>query len=697
MVGTDDNGMLTVFDDGAQAIAGRAPYDYEAHCPMPARVRLDLGDGDDWASFDSNYPQNLPIEIDGGPGKDQLQTYGGGNFVTLDGGDGADLLKGWDSQRHAARRPRRRRDPGLRRRRPHRGRRRQRPARARHLPRSRARLRRRRRRDRQDRRLHIPCNDYNPPITLSMDGVANDGRPGENDNVVNVEKVESHVSGTFAGGAGDDDFAVLANIDEGNSSISGGAGNDKLVAGDYADTLDGGPGNDYINGGFGNDTITGGPGQDTILGDATAASCGWYSYTCKIPFGNDVIYARDGEQDTIDCGVGEDRAVVDTIDIVSNCETVDAAGAPRAAAPRGAAAPAVPGGTAGGGPQLTVKAVGKKQLRVTVPVRRRLQGLRDAERVTARSSRPAKTTLLQGGQREADAEVQASRRKNTKATLKVTISGRDRQGERVEDGHAEALARLRGPRARRRSAGSSRSAGCSRASARGAAAAERAQAALAVLVHEVGERAEPAHPGAVRRQIDLVPVCGKRVREGVDALARGQGRHAQHGRVGGAERPERRAEVVLRAPARDRAEVGLGDDEHVRDLHDPGLQELQRVAAARAGRRPPRCPPPPPRRSRTGPRRPSRSPRRRTRWPAPAPPPAWPARARPSRSPAAIERMNTSRSAGSCSIRARSPSSAPPERLDDGSTASTATARPRARHARTSARAASTCRRRAGR
>src|SRR3954462_9246177 len=26
---------------------------------------------------------------------------------------------------------------------------------------------------------------------------------------------------------------------------------------------------------------------------------------------------------SIDCGVGEDRAVVDTIDIVSNCETVD--------------------------------------------------------------------------------------------------------------------------------------------------------------------------------------------------------------------------------------------------------------------------------------------------------------------------------------------------------------------------------------
>ena len=57
----------------------------------------------------------------------------------------------------------------------------------------------------------------------------------------------------------------------------------------------------------------------------------------------------------------------------------------------------------------------------------------------------------------------------------------------------------------------------------------------------------------------------------------------------------------------------------------------------------------------------------------------------PSRSPAAVERMNSPRSPGSASIRIRSPSSAPPERLDVGSTASTATVRPSARQARASA------------
>ena len=53
----------------------------------------------------------------------------------------------------------------------------------------------------------------------------------------------------------------------------------------------------------------------------------------------------------------------------------------------------------------------------------------------------------------------------------------------------------------------------------------------------------------------------------------------EHGRVAGAERAERGAQVVLGAGGR-RAEVGLGDDEHVGHLHDPRLEELQRVAAA---------------------------------------------------------------------------------------------------------------------
>jgi Ca2+-binding RTX toxin-like protein len=111
---------------------------------------------------------------------------------------------------------------------------------------------------------------------------------------------------------------------------------------------------DSVDGGAGNDTVTGGPGRDTIYGDATSSHCSWYS--CKIPFGNDVIQARDGEVDNIDCGIGTDQAVVDTIDIVANCENVGAAAPPPADA----------------GLALTVKrtslrALAKKGLTVTVP------------------------------------------------------------------------------------------------------------------------------------------------------------------------------------------------------------------------------------------------------------------------------------------------------------------------------------------
>ena len=46
-----------------------------------------------------------------------------------------------------------------------------------------------------------------------------------------------------------------------------------------------------------------------------------------MPFGNDTIDARDGEADQVDCGVGTDKAIVDALDTVANCEAVDIGGA----------------------------------------------------------------------------------------------------------------------------------------------------------------------------------------------------------------------------------------------------------------------------------------------------------------------------------------------------------------------------------
>jgi Ca2+-binding RTX toxin-like protein len=112
--------------------------------------------------------------------------------------------------------------------------------------------------------------------------------------------------------------------------MSGGAGNDKLRTGDGADTLDGGAGADYLDGGYGDDHITGGAGADIIHGDIAGGDCGGgiYGY-CKLPYGNDMIDARDGEIDSIDCGAGTDSVKADPNDVVApDCETVDRAAAP---------------------------------------------------------------------------------------------------------------------------------------------------------------------------------------------------------------------------------------------------------------------------------------------------------------------------------------------------------------------------------
>jgi hypothetical protein len=406
-----DDGRLSIVEEGMVLPAGcEQEFSWgPAYCTMPSKIVVQLADGDDGNGFGSSFPA-IPVEVYGGDGRDILQTYGATNGL-LDGGAGNDQLKGWQTDEvlrggpgddeidgsggndrveggegNDTLRPDTYYGPGN---------------------------------DYVDGGpgfdlvddYTIPSADYHPPVSLTMDGVANDGRPGEADNVINVEKTESHVSGTLVGGDLDDDFRVFANLDEGNSTMVGNGGNDKLIAGDYADTLDGGMGNDILNGGFGNDTITGGPGQDTIQGDATSATCGYWSYTCKIPFGNDVINARDGEVDNVDCGVGEDRAIVDTIDVVANCETVD--GAAPAQQP---ADPAKPGAAS-----LTfkAKAVGKKKLSVTVPC---ATACKVSATLTAKGKRlsTGRKTLLKSGNAKLTLKFAKPRRTVT-ATLKVTV------------------------------------------------------------------------------------------------------------------------------------------------------------------------------------------------------------------------------------------------------------------------------------
>ena len=88
-------------------------------------------------------------------------------------------------------------------------------------------------------------------------------------------------------------------------------------------------GNDKLEAGGGSDTIDGGPGLDSVLADGYYAS----------EDGNDVITVRDGESDSVSCGLGADRVTADIVDVIDgpDCEYVDR---PAATTPAPAPGPA---------------------------------------------------------------------------------------------------------------------------------------------------------------------------------------------------------------------------------------------------------------------------------------------------------------------------------------------------------------------
>lgn len=335
----DDTGKTVVYTDGEPITA--APADCEvtgdaeiATCPPAPAARLELGDGDDIGRI--SYSVTIPVTLSGGPGRDELHANGGAATLdggpgddTLDGSDFADTLTGGDGNDHLDG------DAG--------------PD---HLM-----------GDAGDDVLapdgqESPSPDVvdggpgfdaiesdwtnredqsTPPVTVTLAGGADDGRPGEGDDVEHVESVTTYQASTLVGTDADEAFDAFHTIE--SSTLSGGGGDDLLQAGGGSDTLDGGAGDDLVDGGYGDDTISGGPGRDHLYGDARSGDCGpvW----CNDPYGNDTIDARDGETDSVTCGAGEDTVRADAIDTVaSDCEHVDGAAAPPVTAGPGTAAPA---------------------------------------------------------------------------------------------------------------------------------------------------------------------------------------------------------------------------------------------------------------------------------------------------------------------------------------------------------------------
>jgi Ca2+-binding RTX toxin-like protein len=315
-------------------------------CDVPGRVRVELGDQGDRVGFSEDYAFTLPLEVHGGDGDDALH---GNHRVDaselLDGGAGKDALDGFggdDELRGGAGDDDLNGNGG------------------------------------NDRVLGEDGNDdlrgdhqaapgadvidggagsdkvaeyveygtdVHPPADVSLDGVANDGRAGEGDNVVGVERYRAYVSGRFVLTDGAEDWEVWSNMNSGDSVVLAAGGDDRVVGSDAIETIDGGAGNDRLEGGKNHDTITGGPGRDVIFADETSSSCKPDFPESCVRYGNDTVDARDGEADQVDCGAGTDRVLADAADVVSpTCETVErgGAGAPGAGTPGGPGA--APGG-----------------------------------------------------------------------------------------------------------------------------------------------------------------------------------------------------------------------------------------------------------------------------------------------------------------------------------------------------------------
>lgn len=142
-------------------------------------------------------------------------------------------------------------------------------------------------------------------VTITLNGLADDGAPGEND------FIHDDFEWASGGSAGDlitgDDGANHLNgaggIDvlnggDGNDRLFGGAGENTLNGGGGIDTLDGGAETDILNGGGGIDTLNGDVGDDTLNGGSSGDVLNGGD-------GDDTLNGGDGNDD-LDGGLGAD-------------------------------------------------------------------------------------------------------------------------------------------------------------------------------------------------------------------------------------------------------------------------------------------------------------------------------------------------------------------------------------------------------
>ena len=357
-LGTEAAGVIDL-KDWPQIIAGPgcverpSPGWSAVRCEGVERVVVDLGDGDDSATFSAVWTRSVPVDVAGGGGDDTIRlegaeggATGGSGADEISGGDGADILHGGDGAdlirghggadlmlgdggpdfltagRGADRLEGGEGDdtltgnedeaddddaadsldggPGDD-----------------HL-------------DGEGGPDHIRGGDgidlleyfrHTAPVRVALGTTEPGGSAGEGD------QIDSDVEGA-TGGDGDDELLGDARANAlygagGNDRIDGGAGDDDLSGYDGVDILEGGGGYDELDGGRGEDRLAGGDENDALYGGSGAdvldgeAGKDWFDGEA----GDDRLEARDGNAETVTCGVGlGDAASLDADDWPQTCE-----------------------------------------------------------------------------------------------------------------------------------------------------------------------------------------------------------------------------------------------------------------------------------------------------------------------------------------------------------------------------------------
>jgi hypothetical protein len=211
--------------------------------------------------------------------------------------------------------------------------------------------------------------------------------------------------------------------------VDGLGGDDVVNGGTGDDELYGGAGDDRVEGSAGGDYLEGGAGEDIFEGDNVCE-------TEPCTGDSDFIQARDGQADTVNCGVGADTAIVDSLDVVAQdtqhgCERFDRSAAEGVTPPAGAVLGATTTGL--GVPKVSVLGArklgrlrrGKLSIKVTCPgscrVKARLISGRTVVASRSRTRLGAGTVIVRPKTSKKGRKL-LSRRRQVTMTLAVDVT-----------------------------------------------------------------------------------------------------------------------------------------------------------------------------------------------------------------------------------------------------------------------------------